>query len=70
MKSILITVGSITKAIKAKNILLRSGIHAKLTKLDGNLSVGGCTHGIQILESELYSAAKALRQANINYKVK
>lgn len=70
MKSILITVGSVTKAIKAKNILLRTGIHVKLTKLDGNATSGGCTHGLEILESELYSAAKALRQANINYKVK
>ena len=69
MKNITIMIGSATRSIKAKNLLFRAGVRAKLIKLDG-IEGPGCTHGLEIPEVELYSAAEILRRANIKYKVK
>ena len=44
----LILVGSITNAIKSRNILTRLGIHAYVERIPGSYSNGGCGYCIYV----------------------
>lgn len=68
LNKIVLTVGSATYAIKARKLLLRVGIDAKNVKLAADNSLG-CTHGIEISESDMFAAAAALIEAGVSYKV-
>ena len=57
-----------TYAIKARNALVKGGVKAKIVRLIAPTE-GGCTHGIEILSSELLRAADILRRSNIVYKL-
>ena len=69
LKTTVITVGSVTYAIKAKKLLLREGISAKLIKVSDTIIAQGCAHGIEIPAKDFYTAVSVLRNANIEYKV-
>jgi len=69
MKRITIMIGTPTYAVKAKNLLSRSGIKSRLVKLDGGEEGTGCTHGLEIYEEQLYSVASVLRERNISYRI-
>ncbi len=69
MNKITVTVGSVTYAIKVKNILARMGIRSKLIKANYNEAAPGCTHGIELSEEHLYTLISALKERGINYNV-
>lgn len=69
MKKITVTVGAVTYAIKARNLLSRGGIRSKLVKIDSSASSPGCTHGLEISENDLYDLAALLREHGIGYSV-
>jgi hypothetical protein len=69
LSNVIITVGSVTYAIKLKKILAREGIQSTLIKresIDGRL---GCSHGIELCEKDLYSAVVIMRENGISYSV-
>lgn len=63
----IITVGSMTYAIKARKALSHEGIKSKLVKLEKNKD--GCSYGIELKEERLYSAVVVLRTNGIEYKL-
>ena len=69
MKKITITVGSVTYAIRLKKLLIRKGIAARLVKTDGDKNTVGCSHGVEISESDLFGAVKIMRDAGIEYSL-
>ncbi len=68
MGKIIITFSSVTYAQKARKILSKVGIGAKLIKVSKNASAE-CTHGIEFYESSFLDAARILRNAEIEYSV-
>lgn len=70
MNTTIITVGSVTYAIKAKKLLEREGVSASLIKMESSKDDGGCTHGIKINESYLYDAVAILKRMGIEYRVR
>ena len=68
MGKIIITFTSVTYAIKARKMLAKEGINAKLVKV-GDENRRGCTHGIEIKNSEFLTAVGALRNLGIEYSV-
>ena len=68
MNTTIITVGTVTYALKAKKLLEREGVNASLVKLDS--SEDGCTHGIKIYESNLYDSIAILKKMGIDYQVR
>ena len=69
LNTAILTVGSVTYAIKARKLLLRSGIRSKLVKVNENKSARGCSHGIEIDGSDFYSVVAVLRESGIPYSV-
>ena len=69
MNNIIITVGAVTYAIKAKKLFTRRGIQSKLVKVDSGKTQNGCTHGIEIGNADFYTAVKALKENGIAYSV-
>lgn len=69
MKKIIVTVGAVTYAIKARRLLKNSGVPSRLVKVSSERSLGGCTHGIEISEEDLYTAASVLRGNGISYTI-
>ena len=65
----IITVGSVTYAIKARNMLSRGGVRSKLVKTDGTGQNRGCTHGLELNSEDFYRAVVILKENNINYNV-
>ena len=65
----IITVGSITYAIKCRKLLFKNGIRSKLVKLDSSDIENGCTNGIEITEKDFLTVASILRSNGINYKI-
>ena len=65
MKGTILTVGSVTQAVKARRLLARSGIRAKLVKI--NSKDIGCNYGIEVKGAVLYDVAAVLRGAGIEY---
>ena len=47
MGKTIITFDSVTYALKARKLLTKAGINAKIVKISGELSKG-CTHGVEI----------------------
>ena len=69
MNTTIITVGSVTYAIKVKKLLERSGIKSKLIKVESSASSKGCTYGIKISTSLFYDAVSMLRNQGIDYSI-
>ena len=69
MKTITLGVGSITYAIKARRLVERSGIKAKLIKTTSSINDRGCQYGIVIDESEFYDVISVLRDNGVQYQV-
>ena len=68
MGKIIITFDSVTYAHKARKLLTRSGINAKLVKVSAEMSKG-CTYGIEILSSVFFDTVNELKKSEINYSV-
>lgn len=69
MNAIIITVSSITYALKAKKLFEREGIKATLIKKDLSKNTKGCTYGIKIDARYLYDAVAILKNKGIDYSV-
>lgn len=69
MRTVLITVGAVTLAGKAKKILSRDGIKSKLTKADVQIADKGCVYALEIDENNTYDAVRILRENNISASV-
>ena len=69
MKSIIVTVGSVTFALKLQKLFLRAKIRSKLVKVDNTRTENGCTHGLEIRESDFYQAVVIMKSNGINYSV-
>lgn len=63
-----ITVGSVTYAIKLKKLLSREGIQSELVKVSDE-ERRGCTHGLKIKRTDLFSAIGILREKGYEYGV-
>ena len=66
MNNIMISVGSMTYALKLKKLLSRAGIYSYQVK---NLREDGCNHGVEINERDLFAAVAILREFRIDYTI-
>ena len=69
MKKIIITLNSVTMALKAKKLLEAHGIATRLLKMDTVRISEGCTHGLEIDYKSFIDAVSILKNRNITYKV-
>ena len=69
LNNAIVTVGTVTYAMKARKLLNRNGIRSKLVKLDSSKTANGCTYGIEFPANDLYSAVCVLREAGISYNL-
>ena len=65
----ILTVGTITIAIKARKLLSRSGINSKLIKINPKNAGLGCVYGLQISASDFYNAVVELKNNGIEYSL-
>lgn len=64
MRSYLIATGSITYAIKGREILRKKGFKAKIEKTLSNKNGAGCGYGIR-LEGDIAEAENILRSSGV-----
>jgi hypothetical protein len=69
LNKIILTVGSVTYAIKARKLLAGIGIPSELIKVDASLSDKGCNFGIKIPYVRFYDAIEELKARKIPYSV-
>ena len=69
MNKTIVTVETVTYAMKARKLLLRSGIQSKLIKTDSQDSVSGCRHGLEISSSDYFETVKILGENGIKFSV-
>ncbi len=67
MEMRILTMTSQTVAMKAKRLLEKNGIYARIVRPSPNLTPKGCSFGLQIDERLLATAAKYLEQNDIPY---
>lgn len=68
MKRITVSVGSPTRAIKLRKLLIRARIPSRLVK-NSNTSEG-CTNGVEIYERDFYSAVVIMKENGIAYTLR
>ena len=61
----IITIPTLTMALKSKKILSKSGMQARVIKLDS--SKNGCTYGLEFDDRYFYDVIALLRQNDIEY---
>ena len=66
MNNIIITVDSVTYAIKLKKMLSRQGIQSNLVKIEDKQGIIGCMHGVKISEKDFLSAVLIMKENGIN----
>ena len=69
MRTTLLSLGTVTYALKARKLLGQMGIKAKLVKINTKSADGGCNHGIEIQDIQFYDAISILRSEGISYTV-
>ena len=62
-----IALASITYAQKAKEILKKSNINSKISRLRQNQSGGGCLFGLEIHEKDFFNAKQILYKELIRF---
>ena len=67
MKKTIITLTSVTYAMKAKKQLSRIGIRSELIKVDSSKSKKGCAYGLEIPSDCFYDAIAELRRRGFEY---
>ena len=63
-----ILVGSMNRAIRARDLLASAALFSKVIKIDQASSSGGCAYGVSVPCQSLKSASDVLRQAGIKGK--
>ena len=69
MNDIIVTVGSVTYAIKLKRLLSRANIRSKLVKVEDADIKSGCQHAVSIRYEDFYKAVVIMREMNIPYSI-
>ena len=69
MNKTIVTVETVTYAMKARKLLLRSGIQSKLIKTDSQDSKKGCRHGLEISNKDYFETVKILGENGIKFSV-
>lgn len=69
MNDIIVTVGSVTYAIKLRRLLSRAGIRSKLVKVENQDTKSGCTHAVRISPNDFYNAVVIMKEYGISYSV-
>ena len=69
MDNTIITLGSVTYAMKARRLLLREGIRSRLVKVLPENTDNGCTHGLVIASARFFDAVVALKAGEIPYSI-
>lgn len=69
LNTIIVSVGTVTYAMKARKLLLKNGIQSKLIKSDSSDNGTGCTHGIEISNKDYFEAVRILGEGGIKYSV-
>jgi hypothetical protein len=67
LNKIIINVGAMTYAIKLRKMLARAGIESRQVKSLGN---DGCTHGVEIMYHDFYSAIAVLKESEMEYSLR
>ena len=60
-----ILVGSMNRALRARDLLASAAVFSKVTKIDRAKEGGGCTYGLMVPCQSLKSASEILRKAGI-----
>ena len=61
MDNSIITLGSVTYAMKARRLLIREGIRSRLVKVLPENTDNGCTHGLVIASARFFDAVVVLK---------
>ena len=69
MNKTIVTVGTVTYAIKLKKLLLRAGIRSELVKVSAVGDDAGCVHGVSISDKDFYSAVVVMKEHGVKYTV-
>ncbi len=69
MNKTIITVSSVTYAMKLKKQLERSGVFSEVIKVDSRRTDKGCTYGVRLDSRYIYDAVNVLKKYGINYSV-
>jgi hypothetical protein len=69
LNTIILTVGSVTYAIKVRKLLEHAGVKCKVVKINSENTQNGCSYGIKIDERMFYQAVAILRANSIDYAV-
>ena len=70
LKSVVITLSTVTYAIKSRKLLAKNGIRSKLIKVNTGLYGKGCAYGIEISSDKYLDSIMILRRENIAYQIK
>ena len=68
MNKIIVTLGSVTYAIKLRKLLAREDIESELVKVNTK-ETNGCTHGVKIDQKDLLRAVVIMREKGFEYSV-
>ena len=69
MNTTIITVGSVTLAMKVRKLLSKKGIRSKLIKVDASKTANGCSYGIRISKDLFYDTVRVLVDNNLSYSI-
>ena len=69
MDNSIITLGSVTYAMKARRLLIREGIRSRPVKVLPENTDNGCTHGLVIASARFFDAVVVLKKHDIPYSV-
>ena len=67
LKTDIITVSTMTHAMKAKKALIKRGINARVIKLNTTLYQTGCSYGIEFPSAEFYNAISIIKELGLQY---
>lgn len=68
MKFSLITMRSVTGAMKGQKVLSANGIHAEIVRLPAQFSDAGCTYGLELAADRDSQAIHILRVSDVPYE--
>lgn len=63
----LVSLKSMTYAVKAKKVLTKYNVDSEIIKLDSNMAQKGCSYGLNFDCLNLYMVEKALKENNVKY---
>ena len=68
MEQCILTVGTVTRAIRARKLLAAQGISARLIKSVKRGNAGGCAYGIEVSPPDMQAATEILDAYHITYE--